>query len=262
MIEQLEGQSTLTIAGHRGWKSAYPENTLLSFYMALELGVQMIEFDLRLSKDKCLMVIHDETVDRTTNGMGRVRDYTLAELKQLDAGGWFSPTFEGLKIPTLDELCELLSSYPDVLLNVEIKSSEDAKEAVDAAVALLGEYGYLSRCVFTCFDAEVLGYIHDRYHMKTQGFPARLMSNYVHGEEGTISKMWAVAFSMKLLFPEDIEPYREAGKLVWCYCPDTEEEVQFSWDCGIKLMTVNDLLPAMRLRSQLNESAMLGSLKE
>ncbi|UQZ82338.1 Glycerophosphoryl diester phosphodiesterase [Paenibacillus konkukensis] len=171
MITRLEHQKEIIVAGHRGWKSAYPENTLLSFRRALEIGVDMLEFDLRLSKDKAVVIIHDETVDRTTDGTGKVSDYTLAELKRLDAGGWFGKPFEGLKIPTLEELCELLSSYPDVLLNVEVKPSPDATDVVDAAVAALDRCGFLPRCSFTCFDAAVLAYMYDKHGLKTQGFP-------------------------------------------------------------------------------------------
>jgi glycerophosphoryl diester phosphodiesterase len=199
MIEQLQNNTSLIVAGHRGWKSAYPENTLLAFQKALELGVDMLEFDLRFSKDRVVMVIHDETLERTTNGSGKVSDYTMAELKQLDAGGWFGNVFEGLKIPTFEELCQLLASYPDVLLNVEVKPSADAKEVADTAIAILEEYGYLSRCVFTCFDAEIIAYIHDTYLLKTQGFPGELMSNFIPGKNGTLSKMWAVSINMKLL---------------------------------------------------------------
>ena len=108
MIERLREPSCTMVAAHRGYKSAYPENTLLAFRKALELGVDMLEFDLRLTLDKEVVVIHDATVQRTTSGAGEVRDYTLAELKSLDAGGWFAREFEGLKIPTLAELCELL----------------------------------------------------------------------------------------------------------------------------------------------------------
>jgi glycerophosphoryl diester phosphodiesterase len=97
MIEKLQNNQSLIVAAHRGWKSAYPENTLLAFQQALELGADMLEFDLRFSKDKVVMVIHDETVDRTTNGTGKVGELTMEELKQLDAGGWFGKVYEGPK---------------------------------------------------------------------------------------------------------------------------------------------------------------------
>lgn len=252
MIDKLQHNESLIVAAHRGWKSEYPENTLLAFRQALELGVNMLEFDLRFSKDKVVMVIHDATVDRTTNGSGKVSDYTAEELKRLDAGGWFGQVYEGLKIPVLDELCGLLANYPDVLLNVEIKPSADAKEVVDAAFSMLDKYGYIQRCVFTSFDAEVLGYMYDKYRLKTQGFPAEQMSNYVHGSEGTISKMWAVGISMKLLTPQLVKEFRELGVLPWCYCPDSAQQVHYALGCGSMLMTVNNPLPALQIRKLLN----------
>ncbi|MFH5187366.1 glycerophosphodiester phosphodiesterase family protein [Paenibacillus sp. TAB 01] len=250
MIDKLVNNPALIVAGHRGWKSAYPENTLLGFQQALELGVDMLEFDLRFSKDRVVVVIHDATVDRTTNGSGNVGDYTVEELKRLDAGGWFGKAFEGLKIPTFEELCELLAAYPDVLLNVEVKPSPDAKEVVDAAVTMLDKYGYLPRCVFTCFDAETLAYMHDAHQLKTQGFPGELMSNYVSGPEGTVSKMWAVGLNMKLLTPERVKEYEEQGILPWCYCPDSEQQVYYALGCGSTMMTVNNPLPAMQIRER------------
>lgn len=255
MIERLQTNDSLVVAGHRGYKSAYPENTLLAFQQALELGVDMLEFDLRFSKDKVVMVIHDETVDRTTNGSGRVSDHSFEELKRLDAGGWFGPVFEGLKIPTLEELCRLLEAFPDILLNVEVKPSPDAKEVTDASVRILQEHGLLARCVFTCFDAEVLAYMHDAHHLKTQGFPGELMSNYVPGADGTISKMWAVGISMKLLTPQLVREVRESGLLAWCYCPDTDEGVAYALECGSTLMTVNNPLPALHVRRRLEQSS-------
>jgi len=252
MIDRLGQNNSMIVAGHRGWKSAYPENTLLAFRAALELGVDMLEFDLRLSKDKAVVVIHDETVDRTTDGTGKVSEYTLAELKKLDAGGWFGIVYEGLKIPTLDELCQLLASYPDVLLNVEVKSSPDAKEAADGAIAIFQEYGYLSRCVFTCFDAAILAYFHDKYQLRTQGFPEESMSNYVPGANGTLSKMWAVGISMRQLTPQRVKEYEALGVLPWCYCPDDEKQVYYALGCGAMLMTVNDPQPALRIREKLS----------
>lgn len=251
MISRLQNNRAVIVSGHRGWKSDYPENTLLSFQRAIETGVDMLEFDLRFSKDKAVVVIHDATVDRTTNGTGKVSDFTLSELKQLDAGGWFGKVFEGLKIPTLEELGELLTRYPDILLNVEVKPSADAKEVVDASVAVLGQYGLLPRCVFTCFDAEVLAYMFDEHGLKTQGFPGELMSNYVSGDNGTLSKMWAVGISMKLLTPQLVQEYEKKGVLPWCYCPDTEQQVYYALGCGSLLMTVNNPLPAIQIRRQL-----------
>lgn len=86
---------------HRGAFVEAPENTLKSFKLAMEMGADMIELDVRLTKDRKVVVIHDDTIDRTSNGSGAVRDYTLDELKQFDFG-------EGEKIPTLEEVFELI----------------------------------------------------------------------------------------------------------------------------------------------------------
>ncbi|SHE12865.1 Glycerophosphoryl diester phosphodiesterase [Chlamydia abortus] len=251
MIEILENHNSVVVSGHRGYKSAYPENTLLAFEQAIRLGVDMLEFDLRLTRDQEIVVIHDETVDRTTNGTGRVSDFSLAELKELDAGSWFGDEFEGLKIPTLQELCELLQAYPQTLLNVEIKRGPNAKEAADRAIAMLEKYGYLPRCVFTCFDADVIAHIYDTYQLRTQGFPEQLMSNFRPGPGGTFSKMWAVGISMELLSPKTVEEFQAMGLLAWCYCPDNDKQVYYALGCGATLMTCNDPLPALRIRSRM-----------
>jgi glycerophosphoryl diester phosphodiesterase len=85
---------------HRGCSARYPENTLAAFKGAIDAGAQMIELDVCLSKDRHLVVIHDKTVDRTTNGSGAVKMLTLAQLRQLDAGSWFDPRFNAERLPT------------------------------------------------------------------------------------------------------------------------------------------------------------------
>jgi len=104
---------------HRGYRARYPENTLIAFQAALDAGVQMIELDVVLSRDRKLVVIHDATLERTTNGAGAVSDHTLEQLKQLDAGGWFHPRFAGERLPELSEVLDLADGQ--VLFNVEIK---------------------------------------------------------------------------------------------------------------------------------------------
>ncbi|MBO0958804.1 glycerophosphodiester phosphodiesterase [Neobacillus sp. MM2021_6] len=252
MIERLKEGSSIIVAGHRGYKSAFPENTLLGFQQAIDLGVEMLEFDLRLSKDKVLMVIHDDSLDRTTNGSGKVSDYSKKELKEFDACNGFSD-FGKQEIPTFTELCELLKPCQDILLNVEIKPSVDAKEVADQAIAMLKEYGYLSRCVFTSFDADIVAYIHDVYGLKTQGFPGEIMFHFAPGDNGTYSKMWAVGVSMKLLTPERVQFFKEQGILVWCYCPDDEQQVLYALECGATLLTCNNPVPALSIREKVGK---------
>lgn len=104
---------------HRGASSLAPENTIIAFEKAAELQVDAVEMDIRLSKDQQIVVIHDDTVERTTDGRGHVSDLTLAELKNLDAGGWFGDEFRGTKIPTLEEVIATLKNK--TMLWVEVK---------------------------------------------------------------------------------------------------------------------------------------------
>ena len=99
---------------HRGDVAAAPENTIPAFVSAVKKGAGMIEFDVQLSKDGHLVIMHDTSVDRTTNGKGRVSDLTFQELRALDAGGWFDPSFTNTQIPTLEEA---LNSIPTTIQN-------------------------------------------------------------------------------------------------------------------------------------------------
>lgn len=110
------------VIAHRGESSRAPENTLAAFRGALEAGADFVEFDVHLSADGVPVVIHDETVDRTTEGSGRVDTLTVAQLKALDAGSWFSAGFAGERIPTLGETLELLRGKGRILL--ELKDAE------------------------------------------------------------------------------------------------------------------------------------------
>jgi len=112
----------MIIMGHRGAAALEPENTLLSIERAIHIGVNAVEIDVRLSKDKELVVIHDATVDRTTDGIGPVCDFTVDELKQLDAG-------KGQRIPTLQEVVEVINNK--VTLVIELKEEGTAKSVFE-----------------------------------------------------------------------------------------------------------------------------------
>jgi glycerophosphoryl diester phosphodiesterase len=160
------------VVAHRGASGHAPENTLAAFRRAVELGAAFIETDLQISRDAHIVIIHDDRLDRTTTGRGPVREHTLAELRELDAGSWYDPRFAGERIPTLEEVLEF-SRQSDVVFYLEIKPGAPwgVEEAVVGALRSAGE---TTRAVVLSFDAATLatvrrleptlmtGYLYDR----------------------------------------------------------------------------------------------------
>src|SRR5205823_7605161 len=109
----------ILLGGHRGNADECPENTLTSFRSAIELGVDVIELDVHRSEDGALPVIHDHLLDRTTDGSGLVRDYSMAELKRFDAGSWKDPRFKGERIPSLDEVLTVAKGRVGVAIEIK-----------------------------------------------------------------------------------------------------------------------------------------------
>lgn len=126
------------IFAHRGSKGTHPENTLAAFAESVRIGVDGIELDIHLSKDEELVVIHDETLNRTTSGKGEVADFTLAELKQFDAGSWFACHYEQERIPTLLEVFDLLQQLAyQGIVNVEVKTDEKEYPGIEEKLVAL-----------------------------------------------------------------------------------------------------------------------------
>lgn len=155
----LDSDGPLLIQAHRGYSGLYPENTLLAFEKAVIAGSDVIEFDIHLSKDKKLFVIHDESVDRTTDCKGEVYSMTSEQLRQLDAGRWFDPSFAGERIPTLPETLDLLKEK-DVVGNIEIKTDltgyEKWREMLNYAVEVIDRKEMWEQVIFTSFDLRAI----------------------------------------------------------------------------------------------------------
>ncbi len=239
MWEQSE--NNILVVGHRGAKAFYPENTMLSFQKAIELGVDGIEMDINMTKDGQLVVIHDNTVDRTTNGTGKVVDFTLRELKELDAGSHFSSEYAGERIPTFEEFLDLVKNKK-LLLNVEIKDYRTC--VIDKTIKMLEDYKLTDTYVITCFDADVTTYAHEKYGVKTQGFPEWLVKNY---KEESNSHYYSVGIGMKDLTRELCNKYKKLNIDPWCWCPDDEENVLKVIQCGSTLVTANNPIPALNI---------------
>jgi len=123
----------MKIIAHRGYSAKYPENTLAAFRAAAKLPIYGVEFDVHLTKDRELVVIHDEKIDRTSNGSGFVKDMTLEQLRQFDYGIWFGEEFAGEKIPTLSEVLEVFA-ITNLHINIEIKSDIFIYEGIEELV--------------------------------------------------------------------------------------------------------------------------------
>lgn len=142
------------IIAHRGASAYYPENTMAAFRGAVAMEAEMIELDVMLSKDGVPVVFHDARLDEHTDGSGYVGDYSLAELRQLDAGRWFGEAFAGERIPTLEQVLAWASGT--IALNIEVKTeavSDSAQGGVEAkSVELVKKYGMQRHVLFSSFD--------------------------------------------------------------------------------------------------------------
>lgn len=149
------------VIAHRGASAYHPENTMGAFKAAYEMGAEMIEFDILLSKDGIPVVIHDETLDRTTNGSGKVVDYNFDELVTLDAGSWFGAEHSNESIPSLEEVLQFAKGK--IALNIEIKTEAVTDKLIggieEKALELVKKYDMQEHVLFSSFDYRAITHL-------------------------------------------------------------------------------------------------------
>ena len=154
----LTNNDGFVVIAHRGASFYAPENTHSAFKMAINMKAEMIELDISITKDGVPVVIHDETVDRTTSETGLVSNFTLAELKELETGAWFNPEYDGEPFPTLEEV--LRYTKDKIALNIEIKTEAVTNEVkggiVEKSLKLVKDAGVENQVIFSSFDYRVM----------------------------------------------------------------------------------------------------------
>lgn len=241
MRKSMTTPDRLYVAGHRGNSEKCCENTMEAFREAIANGVDMIETDVRLTKDRVLVLMHDETVDRTTDAIGKVNSFTYDELKKINAGT--AEHFES--IPTFEELLELLKDT-DITLNLEFKeynigdNKENCEYCINEALRLVETYGMTERTLCNSFDAYVLEYIDEHYHGQylLHGFyPYTVMKNVRRNPE---EYLYCACLSEKTnqehyryLQSKNIEPWICARVM-------TREQLETCIRMGARLITTND----------------------
>ena len=235
--------------GHRGLCAYYPENTLLSYEKAMEAGVDAIEFDVWLSKDKVPVLMHDGNAFRTTGINRNLRDMTLNEINALDPcySQKFGGKFKGLvKVPTLKELLELRKQKKsDIKLGVEIK--EYTEQTVDITIAMLNEYGIdiAKDCWFYAFNGRIIRYLKETHGARTMGYPDFQMAEF-DGYDAYDE----IGLAMNLVRSELLELYASKGLPIHMFCADTEEDVNYCIQRGASLITANDPYPLLEAVKQ------------
>lgn len=150
------------IFAHRGVSSLYPENTMAAFQAAADLGVEGIELDVQLSKERVPVVIHDPRLQRTTNGEGSVKDFSVKELKELTAGVNFEQTTTNEKIPTLEEVLQFAKTN-NLIFNIELKGYIwEREEMLDSVIQMITDHRLEKRVVISSFDHKELRMWHER----------------------------------------------------------------------------------------------------
>lgn len=141
---------------HRGWSGKAPENTMTAIRLALaEPAIRGIEIDVQLSRDGVPVLIHDFTLERTTTGRGLVMDHTLEELRKLDAGSWFNERFAGERIPTLEEVLQVVKGR--CTLNIELKATSDMYPGIaEKVLELLERHEMKQEVCITSFDHDLI----------------------------------------------------------------------------------------------------------
>ncbi len=144
------GTETVVVCAHRGASAYAPENTLAAMRKAMELGADMAELDVQQTADDHLVLMHDDRLNRTTSGRGLLWQKSLAELRQLDAGGWFDPHFAGEPIPTLEEVMALVRGK--MQLNIEVKMHGHERDIVRLVIDTIRRNDFAAHCIVTSFD--------------------------------------------------------------------------------------------------------------
>lgn len=224
------------IIAHRGYSSVFPENTVAAFEGAVDIGADYIELDVQLTSDGQAVVFHDDDLKRITGMEGRVSDYTYDELCQLDAGSWFSSSFAGEGIPSLQEALEAIGGS-ECRVYLELKDIGGADEGFEETVLdVVKKCDMLERCVFASFRYEYL------LHLKELDSDVMILYNTVSGKVSLPDEFPAdyYGLSMESVTEETIREIHKSGKQAFVWTVDTPARIRNVQEMGADGIVTNN----------------------
>ena len=234
------------LCAHRGASATHPENTLAAFREAIRLGAQMIEFDVYVTVDKELVIMHDPTVNRTTDGKGKISEMTLAEIKQLDAGVRKAPEFKGERVPTLKETLDIMPV--NVWLNIHLKEGKEAGEKVARAVVAANR---IHQAFLACGveAAQAAHAVEPRIlicNMDRQGGSQEYVDRTLEVKAAFIQLAGPVTQDL----PKYCRQLKDAGVHINYFGVDSAEEVRKMFAAGVDFPLVNDAGALMKVAGE------------
>lgn len=235
------------VIAHRGASTHAPENTLAAFNLAVSQGAPVIELDVQLSADGEVVVFHDCSVSRTTDGSGRIRHLTLKDLKSLHAGASFGTSYPNAKIPTLNEIFNDIN--PDTFLNIELKNLNSPLDSLPSKVAKIVQASHgNNRVLFSSFNPVALRRIRQYLPTVPRGL---LLHKPGHVDlciffSGLISGYQSINISFSSVTESRVNALHALGKKVLTYTLNHPLDISHALDCGVDGFFTDD--PALGLR--------------
>lgn len=226
------------ISAHRGYSSDYPENTLPALQAALDAGANVAEIDVRLTKDKKLVLMHDAKVDRTTDGSGPITDFTLEEVQKLDAGRWFDRKFAGVRVPTLDEVLAWSKGRLGIL--IELKNYPERDPVfVDELIATVRRHDAAGFAFPAGFDHATLAEIHRRQpDWRLEMILHCRLADHLHAARACGAAL--VSHEPEYCVRSDVEELHAAGVAVLATLLSVEHGHELL-DCGVDFFESDDV---------------------
>jgi glycerophosphoryl diester phosphodiesterase len=217
---------------HRGASGEFPENTLAAFAGALAAGAEMCELDVHQAADGAIVVVHDDTINRTTNGRGRVADLTAAQIRQVDAGSWFAPAFAGQRIPLLGEV--LAWADERCALNIELK----ARTVAAPVCRLIRQWRAERSALVSSFEAEALAAVREcapeiRVGLLIERAPIRAIERARRLEAAAINP------AFRLVDEQFCMQAHRAGLVIYAWTVDDPAEMRRLIDAGVDGIMTN-----------------------
>lgn len=221
----------MEVIGHRGARFEAPENTVEAFRHAISLGLTTVEFDVHTTSDGALVVIHDATVDRTTNGSGAVNEMTLEEIKSLDARSIHAWWPEPVRIPTLREVLTTLRRMPNMEIEIKRDSERNLEHVVQGTITEIRQAGVSEAAVITSFDPYALELAQKIAPEIRRGFIGDF-ANPVNWYLAKKFDVYKIGVNLRTATPEIVQKAKSTGYVPVAWPCNDEDAVRKVFECG------------------------------